>query len=1195
LTRKKSMCISMTNQLFGRKATLAPCFRSNASSKELTLKSIWSGSWADWLCVVMLLIMVTSVGPVFGQVPPPERQTQLAGNSLVKYPFFEYVKAFNKDATVKVAIDPTRFPGIVGETGDIYVVVAKTAAQWMSDPSLHNVVGNPLTVNFGGSTVQANTFQVAGPNELDADAGIGLGVGYDVVIDIDQNGVLSTDDYIDGLGSEAGLYIVHDVSQPGPLAVTEVIYSGGTWLGQDTYYPTDISTMGKLPLIVISHGNGHDYTWYDHIGNHMASYGYIVMSHQNNTGPGIETASTTTLTNTDYIVGHQDTISGGVLDGHIDSHRITWIGHSRGGEGITRAYDRLFDSDYTPNRFTIDDVVLLSSMLPTDFLKTPGSNPHDVNYHLWTAPGDANVSGSANCDICQTYHLHERATKYRMSTTVQGTGHGDFHDASGSVFTGPCHVTPKLEVHKILKGLFLPLTKYFVDGNVPAVDFLWRQYESFHPIGIDLSNPCIVVSHEYRNGSDNGNFMIDDYQTEISASVSSSGGSVTYTVTNLTEGNLNDNNGDFSWNTSDPFNGATQASSSDDSRGIVFDWNGIDRYYEWEIIPSRRDFSDDLYLSFRGAQGTQHPFTLTKTSDLTFNVTLRDGTGSTSSINIGAYGGGLEQPYARSGGWHNEMEVIRIRLTDFLTNGSGLDLTNIVAVRFDFGPSWGSNEGRIVIDELMLTNDVPPPAITVYHDSVIPSDATSYKVEVRQKISENNYVNLDGALVTLSKNGVIIGTATSSNGVATIDLVGTLIDLGGELATTGRPDEYINVTVTKHNYRPYLSRTTVLKPFDHVKVTDAGCLGESAFAVTSAITNNLSAIDWTDTVDPVNCNEVDTFITTNGPYSAENVQSILEHFTGDGNGDNTAVGGPFNWFIAESNDVSEIMYAMANWSFINGYGIAVPTRGNYNNWVTVEVASASAPFSSSGAVDKNKLDIEGFWVDDPSKATDREFVVAKNWIDTTNPYYQPIEGIGMYQAVIEPPEKEGSAVLRESKGLADAAPGAIDAAVHGIEKEFTLTKNSKFNQAYNNTLYGEPISVKRIDSGDDYYLVPFAKDDGRITVVARVQDGDHGKFLGTSDDSNVGGAVRYPSNPTQTNPMTYLWDISWGRSLYHPIPDFVPNGCIDREDLTFILSKVRSNTTYDSSLDLNWDDEINIADARMLVTYFTNPRGASCL
>ena len=292
---------------------------------------------AALLCIAVGLVLAAATGPAFGELPPAEMQIQLAGNSLSQYPYFEYVKAFNEDATVEVAIDPSRFPAIYGETADIYVVSAKSSAQWQSNPALVDVVGGPLTKTFSGFSIQSATALVAGPYELDADAGTGLGVGYDVVIDIDQDGTLSAVDYIDGLGSEAGLYAVHDVSQSGPLAVTEIIYDGGSWLDQDTYYPTNIATMGELPLVVISHGNGHNYTWYDHIGYHMASYGYIVMSHSNNTGPGIETASTTTLTNTDYIIGNQATIGGGVLNGHIDSHRITWIGHSRGAEGITRA------------------------------------------------------------------------------------------------------------------------------------------------------------------------------------------------------------------------------------------------------------------------------------------------------------------------------------------------------------------------------------------------------------------------------------------------------------------------------------------------------------------------------------------------------------------------------------------------------------------------------------------------------------------------------------------------------------------------------------------------------------------------------------------------------------------------------------------------------------------------------------------
>jgi hypothetical protein len=89
-------------------------------------------------------------------------------------------------------------------------------------------------------------------------------------------------------------------------------------------------------------------------------------------------------------------------------------------------------------------------------------------------------------------------------------------------------------------------------------------------------------------------------------------------------------------------------------------------------------------------------------------VELRDANGAKSSMSIGASGGGLEEPYQRGGGWADEMETIRMRITDFLNNGSTLDLTKIVSVRFKFGPAYGSREGRIVLDDLMLTNDGMP-------------------------------------------------------------------------------------------------------------------------------------------------------------------------------------------------------------------------------------------------------------------------------------------------------------------------------------------------------------------------------------------------------------------------------------------------------------------------------------------------------
>lgn len=667
-------------------------------------------------------------------------RTELAGNSLPQFPFFHYVRAFNVNAAVRIAIDPTRFPGIVGRTCDVFVVTHKSPLDWSTGPALVDVTpGGALTRTFVAGTIQANAVEVAAASTLNANAGDGIGVPYDVVLDCDRNGALSDGDFIDGMSAEAGLYVVGDTTAPGPHAVTEQVYNlnagvaasfgvPGNKLGEDLYFPTNVASMGRLPIVVVSRGNGHDFRWYDHIGTHLASHGYVVMSHDNNTEPGPAFAALTTLGHTDAFLDQAEAgaIAGGALAGHLDSHRIVWIGHSRGGEGVAIAYDRLFDGTTTPTHYGRPDVRLISSMLPTDFNGTNVADPHDANYHLWTASGDSDVNGGASCDLCQTYHLLDRATGYRQSTTVQGSGHGDFHDepAAGAAFTGPCPIG-RANTHLIQLGYLLPLVEHYVDGNIPALDFLTRQYEDFRPIGVPTSNACIVVNNEYRNGAAVGNFMIDDYQTQSGTNVSSSGGAVTFTVDSLTEGRLDDNNNDFTFGAGDPFNGATQGGPSDVTRGVVFEWTNADRFYEWQIPAAATDWTRFSMLSLRGAQATQHPHTTAALGDLTFALTLRDGAGGTSTINVGAYGGGLEEPYQRGGGWHNEMETLRIRITDLLNNGAALNLSNVVAVRLDAGPTFGDARGRIVVDDLMLTNDVmpasaPPPRIQITGPIVFP-------------------------------------------------------------------------------------------------------------------------------------------------------------------------------------------------------------------------------------------------------------------------------------------------------------------------------------------------------------------------------------------------------------------------------------------------------------------------------------------
>ncbi len=722
---------------------------------------------------------------------PSILRTQLAGNSLEKRPHFEYVKAFNVNAPVQVFISPKRFPWIVDKTANIYIVEALNDLKENQNLDLRAASkGSRMNFTFG-DTIKSNIIEIAGPNTLEASvfdpdtkANTGLGHPYDIVIDMNQNNILDEGDLVDGASREAGLYVIGDTTQNGPLKVKtlnislddktaekfgipvteipdgfdpvkdkEIIESFYPTLTKELlYYPEKIKEMKPRPLIVISHGAGHKYTWYNHLGEFLASYGYIVMTHQNDAFAARK--FTLVINHTDALLDIADTVADGALAGKIDSNRIVWIGHSFGAMSAPKAYHKLVTKEAVPTHYTKDSIVLVSSMLPPPGTIKAGYLPGDVNYHVWVASGDSEVKSNVADMKGWSSRLYERATGWRMMTTVQGTGHGWFHNGgpdSAAAFVGPYSIGMET-THQIQKGLFLPLIKHFTEGNIPATDFFYRQYERFHPIGVDVEhNSHIVVTNECRENPKEV-FMIDDYEKNPSQLMSSSGGKVEFDVSHLKEGLLGDKDGTFGWvsEKADPFNGATQTclpcakkegvadkADCDDvngSHGVVFDWDGKAQYYQWEVIPEKRDLTAYKYISFRGAQVTRHPNTLAVGGDVTFSLTLIDGAKNSSSINIGAYGGGLEQPYHRikedvekerskedkkksgkegkkeddniefeNGGWLNEMERIRIRLEDFLVDGNSINLSNIIAVRLDVGPESGSEKGRIIIDELMLS------------------------------------------------------------------------------------------------------------------------------------------------------------------------------------------------------------------------------------------------------------------------------------------------------------------------------------------------------------------------------------------------------------------------------------------------------------------------------------------------------------
>jgi len=621
----------------------------------------------------------------------------LAGEPLDRFPDFSFVNAFNEGEPVSVAVDPGLLPDRAGATADAYVVQHRHLGTWASTQDLVDVTGGAETLTVGTTSLADSQVEVG---TLD---GGDLFGDYDVVLDFDQDGALGPGDLIDHLSEgSAGLYAFIDLSQAGSHAVEQAQYSGGSWLGQRTYWPQDIASLGSLPLVVVSHGNGHDYTWYDWLGEHLASHGYVVMSHQNNTGPGIETASTTTLTNTDYLLGNLGSIGGGALAGHVDGQRIIWIGHSRGGEGVVRAYDRLRDGQYTPTNFGADDIRLISSIAPTVFNNVSDSDPHGVAYHLLAGAADGDVTGQPDCTQCQFFRIAGAAQGDLMVTYVQGAGHNDFNCCGFDDATGPDQIG-RTEAQVVGKSTYLALLTWRFGELEAAGEYLQRMYDDLHGAGIAADT---VVANLYRPASGGGIFVLDDLQSESDLSVSSSGGAVAYDVTSPAEALSQDADDRFNWSERDPLNGMTWVDGwGDSSRALSFEWAaGEELSIEWEVPAGEGDWSGFSVLSFAAAQVTRHPNTTSLDGPLDFTVTLVDGAGGESDVSFGAWGG-LTTPYKRTGngggqGWADELNTVRIPLGAFTASGTALDLSDLVAVRFHVGGVWGSATGRVVVDDL---------------------------------------------------------------------------------------------------------------------------------------------------------------------------------------------------------------------------------------------------------------------------------------------------------------------------------------------------------------------------------------------------------------------------------------------------------------------------------------------------------------
>jgi hypothetical protein len=626
-------------------------------------------------------------------------QPPLTGTPMTTAPWVQRWSVFNHGAPIHLALSNVRHEDRVGMPVAAYVVSHRDPSAWVADPTLLDLTEDGSDLFFVGTT-DDNTIPLWSAEMSTPARRFGE---HDVVLDFDLDGTLSPGDVAIGPGDASpGFTLMGDLHEAGPHTVLDLTYTGGDWLDQKVYFPADILELSDVPLVVISHGNGHHYLWYDYLGEHLASHGYVVMAHSNLTGPGIETASWTTLENTDFFFEALSELADGALEDAVNSERIVWIGHSRGGEGVVRAYDRMVDEGYETEHFDADSIQLISSIAPTVFYSVEYSDPHDRPYHLLAGAADGDVHGGPSNPVVEFFRLTSVAEAETQTTYLHGVGHNEFNCCGFADATGP-DLVGRPAAQDAAKAYYLALIRTYLDGHVASRDYFSRRADVFRPANLDSD---LVIANTFRPDKTIDALVIDDFQASYETEVASSLWDVSLTVDDVTEDLLEDGNGWLPWDSSDPMNGMTQACcTGDENRGMIFSFSA-DAQIAWSPPESEADWTPFRHLSVRSAQGTRHPNTLDLDDDLVFSIRLVDLAGESATLRTEDVGR-ITHPYRRTGlgsgyGWSNEFNTIRLSLAAFTEVNPALDLSRVDTVFLEFGPSHGSALGRVAIDDLLL-------------------------------------------------------------------------------------------------------------------------------------------------------------------------------------------------------------------------------------------------------------------------------------------------------------------------------------------------------------------------------------------------------------------------------------------------------------------------------------------------------------
>ncbi|MGY1670820.1 hypothetical protein [Geodermatophilus sp. SYSU D00710] len=421
--------------------------------------------------------------------------------------------------------------------------------------------------------------------------------------------------------------------------------------------PAQVSTARPdYPVVVVVHGNGHQFTSYAFLLEHLAANGFVSASiHMPSGVHGLARANA--------FFDHLGLLR--VLFGAVLQNTVGVLGHSRGGEAVFKIA-RL-------NR-SLGLAIGLKGVLalaPTDqYGRETLVGLRAVPLHVLYGAKDADVSGwppYAGYDVRQSgFSLYDRADgRDKSMSFVENATHNGF------VTTNEASPPPLLPASAQRTILLADANAFFRATLRQEPE--WTGVLRGDSVPGSVASTGARIHHQYRSTRRR---TLDDFEgahTPSSWKTGTLGGAVTQVGL-----------------PADPVEAQLYPHddrSPHDTGGLRLAWNSTSDALSMSVPSAARDVRTFAVLSFSVARVAKSPSNpATRPQDL--RVVLEDGSGHERSVRVSAFGSiPVEAAANEPGNVKSAMTTVRIPLAAYTSASDGdepVDLSDVVAVTFSF-------------------------------------------------------------------------------------------------------------------------------------------------------------------------------------------------------------------------------------------------------------------------------------------------------------------------------------------------------------------------------------------------------------------------------------------------------------------------------------------------------------------------------